>query len=242
MNKSGVLQGDDLYLNGGKGLYKISNRLGLSPSAVAYLCKARANFTHHKVDEMVFHYTCKTHFLEILNSLKIKTTCSELLPPPREGVKIKVTPKCVTFWDPTYDLKPVVWLSTESNGTEWRQGLFGGRENKGEFRIGFEISKDFKFWSDFAEENSADPRWRKYLEKGHRHESWVVHEGKINLRKVEVALHRRVNGQWVDLIRHPEAIEPPAIKGMPQKKQAPFLREEADTTPSEAEPTNEGEK
>ena len=164
-------------------------------------------------DEMVYHYTCKDNFLGILKDRKLKTTCSELVPPTKPEIRWRDSGNGFDFRDQGYKIHPVVWFTTDWNPRPQWHGLARSAEDKTEFRIGLKKTPAFKSWKEFADQYGADPAWRKYLEKKGRHTTWFVHEGVINLKKVEMTLHRKVNGKWVDLRLHPEALQADAKPG-----------------------------
>lgn len=156
----------------------------------------------------VFHYTCKSNFVEILKSFKLLPTCSELRAPNRNELSFrKNADGTVSIWDPSYEIKPVVWFTSDANARAEKHGLYGSCEDKTEFRIGLTKTDEFKSWKDFAHENNADAKWKRQIEKGRRPKTWYVHEGPIDLYGKSVSLYRKVNGEWVSLATHPEAMQ-----------------------------------
>jgi len=163
----------------------------------------------------VFHYTCKPNFVRILATRKLLPTCSELKAPPPEGMTMRWNAETEVEepWDPSYDIKPVVWFSTSANARAEHVGNESSYYDKTEFRIGLSRTNDFESWRSFAKKNNADKKWRRTIEQGRRPKTWCVHEGPIDLTGIPVSLCRKINGEWISLFEHPEALIPDAKPG-----------------------------
>ncbi len=87
-----------------------------------------------KKEEVLFHYTCKFHLPEILESGYLKLTDSNLIPP--DGTLLtEIASK---------NYKPVVWL-TDSLCTDGH-GLDGGWTDKKEIKITVRRKPSMKWW------------------------------------------------------------------------------------------------
>lgn len=126
-----------------------------------------------------YHFTSKRHLQEIKESGVIKTTCSNLLPPDPDTLKI-VDGKAR---DKNWNYRQVVWLTNQIKPNSKELGLSYASESKTAVRLTIDTDKvaNIKRWKHFADEAKMDNNWRKRFESYGKPSTWFVVESEIPL-------------------------------------------------------------